>query len=162
MIVKQLTEQHLEFLSLKGGCRGSSESSLHLSKCQIVGNLVLRLINVIIFVTSCTCRKHQTDKWKYKNKAHVNRFTTVEQEAQKRKDIKHTKKQVRSWSKDEISKLFKHKIVSYFLTISLNMCFGCSQHMFWLRNENNNSNMHSYLAACQRQIQQRYFGMQDA
>ena len=28
MIVKLLTEQDLEFLSLKGGCRGSSESTL--------------------------------------------------------------------------------------------------------------------------------------
>ena len=28
MIVKLLTEQHLEFLSLKGGCIGSSESTL--------------------------------------------------------------------------------------------------------------------------------------
>ena len=28
MIVKLLTEQHLEFLSLTGGCRGSSESTL--------------------------------------------------------------------------------------------------------------------------------------
>ena len=28
MIVKLLTEHHLEFLSLKGGCRGSSESTL--------------------------------------------------------------------------------------------------------------------------------------
>ena len=28
MIVKPLTEHHLEFLSLKGGCRGSSESTL--------------------------------------------------------------------------------------------------------------------------------------
>ena len=28
MIVKLLTEYHLEFLSLKGGCRGSSESTL--------------------------------------------------------------------------------------------------------------------------------------
>ena len=27
MIVKLLTERHLEFLSLKGGCTGSSESS---------------------------------------------------------------------------------------------------------------------------------------
>ena len=27
MIVKQLTEHHLEFLSLKGGCRGLSEST---------------------------------------------------------------------------------------------------------------------------------------
>ena len=28
MIVKLLTEYHLEFLSLKGGCRGSFESTL--------------------------------------------------------------------------------------------------------------------------------------
>ena len=28
MIVKLLTEQHLDFLSLKGGCIGSSESTL--------------------------------------------------------------------------------------------------------------------------------------
>ena len=28
MIVKLLTEHYLEFLSLKGGCRGSSESTL--------------------------------------------------------------------------------------------------------------------------------------
>ena len=28
MIVKLLTEHHLEFLSFKGGCRGSSESTL--------------------------------------------------------------------------------------------------------------------------------------
>ena len=28
MIVKLLTEHHFEFLSLKGGCRGSSETTL--------------------------------------------------------------------------------------------------------------------------------------
>ena len=34
IIVKLLTEHHLEFLSLKGGCRGSSESTLvELSNC---------------------------------------------------------------------------------------------------------------------------------
>ena len=34
MIVKLLTEHHLEFLSLKGGCRGSSESTLvKMSSC---------------------------------------------------------------------------------------------------------------------------------
>ena len=34
MIVKLLTEHHLEFLSLKGGYRGSSESSLvKMSNC---------------------------------------------------------------------------------------------------------------------------------
>ena len=34
MIVTLLTEQHLRFLSLKGGCRGSSESTLFkMSNC---------------------------------------------------------------------------------------------------------------------------------
>ena len=34
MIVKLLTEHHLEFLSLKGGCGGSSESTLvKMSNC---------------------------------------------------------------------------------------------------------------------------------
>ena len=34
MIVQLLTELHLEFLSLKGGCRGSSESILvKMSNC---------------------------------------------------------------------------------------------------------------------------------
>ena len=34
MIVKLLTEHHLEFLSLKGGCRASSESILvKMSNC---------------------------------------------------------------------------------------------------------------------------------
>ena len=38
MNVKLLIEHHLEFLSLKGGCRGSSVST-HV-KCHIVGNLM--------------------------------------------------------------------------------------------------------------------------
>ena len=47
MIVKLLTEQHLEFLSLKGGCRGSSESSLvkmpHCWKCHATAHILFRL-----------------------------------------------------------------------------------------------------------------------
>ena len=42
MIVKLLTEHHLEFLSLKGTAQ--NRLSLHLSKCQIVGNLMPWLI----------------------------------------------------------------------------------------------------------------------
>ena len=45
MIVKLLTEQHLEFLSLNEGCRGSSESTLvKMSNCwksQVVAHLSL-------------------------------------------------------------------------------------------------------------------------
>ena len=43
MIVKLLTEHHLEFLSLKGGCRGSSESTLvkmpHCWKSHVVAHM---------------------------------------------------------------------------------------------------------------------------
>ena len=42
MGVKLLTEHHLEFLSFKGGCTGSSESTL--VKCHIVGNHMSWLI----------------------------------------------------------------------------------------------------------------------
>ena len=45
MSVKLLTEHHLEFLSLKGGCTGSSESTLaqmpHCWKSHAVAHLVL-------------------------------------------------------------------------------------------------------------------------
>ena len=40
---KLLTQQHLEFLSLKGSCTGSSES-MHVSKCHIVGNHMSQLL----------------------------------------------------------------------------------------------------------------------
>ena len=46
MSVRLLTEQHLEILSLKGGCTGSSESTL--VKCHIVGNHMSRLISEIM------------------------------------------------------------------------------------------------------------------
>ena len=48
MIVKLLTEYHLEWLSLKGGCRGSSEST-HF-RCHIVGNLMHWLICKLLIV----------------------------------------------------------------------------------------------------------------
>ena len=38
MIVKLLTERHLEFISLKEAAE--ARPSLHLSKCHIVGNLM--------------------------------------------------------------------------------------------------------------------------
>ena len=41
MSVKLLTEHHLEFLRLTGGCTGSSESIL--VKCHTVGNHMSRL-----------------------------------------------------------------------------------------------------------------------
>ena len=56
MIAKLLTEHHLEFLSLKGDCRGSSESTL--VKCHIFGNhmhwleLVHEISNNVVCATS--------------------------------------------------------------------------------------------------------------
>ena len=41
MTLRQLTEHNLEFLSLKGGCTSSSESTN--AKCHIVGHHVSRL-----------------------------------------------------------------------------------------------------------------------
>ena len=47
MIIKLLTEHHLEFLSLKGGCRGSSESTLvkmsHCWKSHALTHIILTL-----------------------------------------------------------------------------------------------------------------------
>ena len=68
MTVKLLTEQHLEFLSLKRGCTGCLR--LHLSKCHIVGNQVMAHfiypysdINLQYFGTSHPCNlpdSHET------------------------------------------------------------------------------------------------------
>ena len=44
MTINLQTEQHLEFLSLKGGCTGSSEAAL--DKCHIVGNHITALFLV--------------------------------------------------------------------------------------------------------------------
>ena len=44
MNIEVLTEHHLEFLSLKRGCTGSSESTLvKMPLCDIVGNHMSRL-----------------------------------------------------------------------------------------------------------------------
>ena len=53
-----------------------------------------------------------------------------------------------AFRKGPVKQLFKRKIAVIFLSVSLNMCFGCSketlhqgssfeypQHMFWLRNK---------------------------
>ena len=73
MIVKLLTEHHLEFLSLKGGCTGSSESTLvKMSNCwksralaQIIMMIVLLLILCLIQVSvqPQTCEYIQHSAW---------------------------------------------------------------------------------------------------
>ena len=48
MTVKLLTEQHLEFLPLKGGCTGSSESTLvkipHCWKSHVMALFIISII----------------------------------------------------------------------------------------------------------------------
>ena len=58
MTVELLTEHHLEFLSLTGGCKVSSESTL--SKCYIVGNHVSRLINQKVQIRLVTAQVDQS------------------------------------------------------------------------------------------------------
>ena len=59
MIVKLLTEHHLEFVSLKGGCRGSSESTLvKMSNCwksHVAAQLVYRLLICKLIRYSVRC-----------------------------------------------------------------------------------------------------------
>ena len=51
MIVKLLTEHNLEFLSLKGGCRGSSESTLvKMSNCW-KSHAAAQIVQLIVFDT---------------------------------------------------------------------------------------------------------------
>ena len=74
MIVKLLTEHHLEFLSLKGGCRGSSESTLvKMSNCwkshaaahlslQFLVKSVYWLLKIHIKLRLHQCRKDPYQK----------------------------------------------------------------------------------------------------
>ena len=58
MIVKLLTEHHFEFLSLKGGCRGSSKSTLvkmpHCWKSHALAQICCYSSFSINFVNSVT------------------------------------------------------------------------------------------------------------
>ena len=51
MVVKLMTEHHLEFLSLKGGCRGLSESTL-VKMLEILchGSLIKIYVFVFLYV----------------------------------------------------------------------------------------------------------------
>ena len=60
MIVKLLTEHHLEILSLQGGCRGSSESSHikmpHCWKSRALAHIVLQVASICSSV--CLTLRH--------------------------------------------------------------------------------------------------------
>ena len=56
MIVKLLTEHHLEFLGLKGGCTGLSESThVKLLEISCTGSLMIILCILCIFRLSNLC-----------------------------------------------------------------------------------------------------------
>ena len=73
MIVKQLAEHHLEFLSLKGGCRGSSESTLvkllEILLASILNNRSLNFQGITVLSavsqTSLNIRKKNQHKIEY-------------------------------------------------------------------------------------------------
>ena len=52
MSVKLLTEHHLEFLSLKGGCTGSSESTLHCWKSYDAAQILI-VSMIICMIRGC-------------------------------------------------------------------------------------------------------------
>ena len=62
------------------------------------------------------------------------------------------------WSKGQLSKNNQRKIAIIFLSVTFNMCFGCSkelshrdgffeypQHMFWLRNKKTDFQLHTLI-----------------
>ena len=59
MSVKLLTEHHLEFLSLKGGCRGSSESALvkmpHCWKSLVTAHILSVYIAYLLKIMLYNC-----------------------------------------------------------------------------------------------------------
>ena len=57
MTVKLLSEHHLGFLSLKGGC-AQARLSIHLTKCHIVGNHMSQLKNIYLFCRSVRQHGH--------------------------------------------------------------------------------------------------------
>ena len=61
MIVKLLTERYLEFLSLKGGCRGSSESTLvKMSNCW-KSHVLAHFISVSGVLIMCYATVHKNN-----------------------------------------------------------------------------------------------------
>ena len=70
MIVKLLTEHHLEFLSLKRGCRGSSKSTLvKLLEISCRGSIknfhaVPNLLQLIRSITQNIHVKYNSSRWK--------------------------------------------------------------------------------------------------
>ena len=75
MIIKLLTEHHLEFLRRKKEA-AEARPSLHLSKCQIVGNIMSRLI-FLSFLKARVKYQHSQNKVSIIRKRHNHRPTHV-------------------------------------------------------------------------------------
>ena len=105
MIVKLLTEQHLEFLSLKGGCTGLSESTLvkmpHCWKSHVTAHLCFQ-------ITECL----------WKSPMHIKKSSSLP-------CVQMNKLSPPSREFTGLDKSFERKIVNIFLPISFNICFGC-------------------------------------
>ena len=76
MTLKLLTEHHLEFLSLKGGCTGSSESTYvkmpHCWKSHVTAHITLfssarELMNIISYLLQSISRKSTDGKLHHGN-----------------------------------------------------------------------------------------------
>ena len=69
MTVRLLTEQHLEFLSLKGGCTGSTKSTLvkmpHCWKSRVTAQLVSASHLDCVAVTLCVLMYDSLESWKF-------------------------------------------------------------------------------------------------
>ena len=81
MIVKLLTEHHLEFISLKE--EAQTRLSLHLSKCQIVGNLMPRLKfnNMVMRFQSPLVYFENTESQIYPTEHQLNKANTSDTKA---------------------------------------------------------------------------------
>ena len=63
MIVKLLTEHHLEFLSLKGGCRGSSESThVKMPHCW-KSHALAQMLGCLIYMCEPCHHLHEMLSW---------------------------------------------------------------------------------------------------
>ena len=80
MAFKQLTEHHLEFLSLKGGCTGSSESThAKIPHCwkSYVGTQFLRLLHKLKIWSSCSVYNTKSTWYALKTGCVFNRLNMV-------------------------------------------------------------------------------------
>ena len=72
--VKLLTEHHLEFLSLKGGCTGSSESTLTSQNAALM-EITFRVLSVFYYVFVFRYKSVITAMWCCSNQQKIGRYS---------------------------------------------------------------------------------------